>query len=105
MALPWPIPHSRAMTERILHIDGIGRRGEGIAHVDGRPVFVAGTLPGEDVQVDAEGERPSLLAVISPAADRTEPFCRHFGRCGGCQLQHWSEEPYRQWKMSLVERA
>ncbi len=37
--------------------------------------------------------------------DRVAPFCKHYGRCGGCQLQHWRAEPYQAWKKGLVEQA
>ena len=88
-----------------LRITGMGRRAEGVAQRDGRTVFVPGTLPGEDVTAAGEGERLALTAVIAASPDRVEPFCRHYGRCGGCQLQHWREEPYRAWKAALVSEA
>ena len=33
------------------------------------------------------------------------PFCKYYGACGGCQLQHWQEAPYREWKRELVVSA
>ena len=93
------------MTDRALHIDDMGRRGEGIAHQDGRALFVPGTLPGEEVRVAGDRERLALLSVDTPSPDRVAPFCKHYGRCGGCQLQHWRAEPYRQWKAGLVADA
>lgn len=93
------------MTEIALRIEGMGRRGEGVARHEGRTVFVPLTLPGEDVTAAGGGERLSLAAVARASPDRVAPFCRHYGRCGGCQLQHWREEPYRAWKASLVTEA
>lgn len=93
------------MTDFKLHIDDMGRRGEGVAHADGRALFVPGTLPGEDVTANGEGERLALAAIVKASPDRVAPFCKHYGRCGGCQLQHWREEPYRQWKAGLVAEA
>lgn len=93
------------MTDTLLTIADVGRRGEGIAHVGGRAVFVPGTLPGEQVRADGEGERLALMEVTKPSPDRVTPFCKHYGRCGGCQLQHWREEPYRRWKAAQVEQA
>ena len=83
----------------------MGRRGEGVARHEGRAVFVPGTLPGEEVTAAGEGERLALVAVERASPDRVAPFCKHYGRCGGCQLQHWREEPYRAWKASLVSEA
>lgn len=93
------------MTERTLRIEDVGRRGEGIAHQDGRALFVPGTLPGEEVRASGDGERVALLALDKPSPDRVTPFCQHYGRCGGCQLQHWREAPYRRWKAGLVAEA
>ncbi|WP_373505013.1 class I SAM-dependent RNA methyltransferase [Aestuariivirga sp.] len=93
------------MTDHTLHIDDMGRRGEGIAHQDGRAIFIPGTLPGETVRAAGDGERLALGEILEASPDRESPFCKHYGRCGGCQLQHWKEESYRNWKMSLVEQA
>ena len=93
------------MTELSLKIEAMGRRGEGIARHEGRTLFVPGTLPGEDVKASGEGERLALAAMERASPDRVAPFCKHYGRCGGCQLQHWREEPYRAWKSSLVTEA
>ena len=93
------------MTERALRIVSMGRRGEGIARDEGRALFIPGTLPGEAVTAQGEGERLALISVQHPSPDRVAPFCKHYGRCGGCQLQHWREEPYRAWKATLVSEA
>ncbi|WP_421693163.1 class I SAM-dependent RNA methyltransferase [Aestuariivirga sp.] len=90
------------MSELHLHINAMGRRGEGVASHEGRTLFVPGTLPDEDVTATGDGERLALTAITHASPDRVAPFCKHYGRCGGCQLQHWREEPYRAWKASLV---
>ena len=93
------------MTDMKLTIEGMGKRGEGVARHDGRAVFVPGTLPGEEVKAGGEGERLALSSLERASPDRIVPFCTHYGRCGGCQLQHWKEVPYRAWKASLVSEA
>lgn len=90
------------MSEAELKIEGMGRRGEGVARLDDRTVFVPGTLPDETVIAAGDGDRLSLVAIERASPDRIEPFCAYYGRCGGCQLQHWREAPYRAWKASLV---
>ena len=90
------------MSEAELKIEGMGRRGEGVARRDDRTVFVPGTLPDETVTAAGDGDRLALVAIERGSPDRIEPFCGYFGRCGGCQLQHWREEPYRAWKASLI---
>ncbi len=91
-----------------LHITDVGHRGDGIAHLDGEPVFVPYTLPGETVDADkvpGHPDRRHLLRVIEPSPERIAPFCPHFTICGGCATQHWETEPYRLWKRGLVIEA
>jgi 23S rRNA (uracil1939-C5)-methyltransferase len=90
------------MSEAHVKIEGMGRRGEGVARLEDRTVFVPGTLPDELVKAAGDGDRLALIAIERASPDRIEPFCGYYGRCGGCQLQHWREEPYRAWKASLI---
>ncbi len=95
------------MTER-LTIDSIGHRGDGMADTPDGAVFVPYTLPGETVEVErvpGHPDRRHLLRVDTPSPERIEPFCPHFGVCGGCAIQHWSEARYREWKRDLVVTA
>jgi 23S rRNA (uracil1939-C5)-methyltransferase len=92
------------MTETMLHIDAMGRRGEGIAHHDGQTLYVPRSLPGEDLRVLDEAGRLSIVEITRSSPDRTAAFCKHYDRCGGCQLQHWRDEPYRAWKTGIVEQ-
>jgi 23S rRNA (uracil1939-C5)-methyltransferase len=46
-----------------------------------------------------------VIGVDQPSAERVSAPCAHFGRCGGCQLQHWAGEPYLAWKRQQVVRA
>ena len=47
-------------------------------------------------------QRAILEDILEPAANRIEPACRHFGRCGGCALQHLDIVDYRRWKVDGV---
>ena len=91
------------MTE--LTIEAMGARGEGIARKDGAPVFVPYALPGERIRADVKGERGRVTDVLEISPDRVKAVCAYFGRCGGCLLQHWSQQPYAQWKRQLVVDA
>ncbi|MBD8066338.1 class I SAM-dependent RNA methyltransferase [Devosia sp. PTR5] len=82
-------------------IEGLGRKGEGVAHVDGQAVFVPLALPGEQVSL---GEGVGDTCVVDPSPDRVTPLCPYFGQCGGCQLQHMGPNIYRRFKTDLVER-
>ena len=89
----------------LVTITRLGSRGDGIA-ADGR--LVAGALPGEQVEVEAEPGgtgRARLVAVREGVPERADPFCPHFGRCGGCALQHLAPAAYAAWKRGLVVDA
>jgi len=92
------------VVERIL-INRLGQHGDGIADSSAGPIYIPGTLPGETVEVDAEPGHPDrrrLVTVQQSSALRIEPICPHFGVCGGCAMQHLSEDSYRSWKRDLV---
>ena len=84
-------------------ITSLGHKGEGVAEIDGHKVFVPLALPGERIEVDFAGDRGTLAGIITPAPNRIEPFCPHFGACGGCQLQHMDRPSYEAFKIGLIE--
>jgi 23S rRNA (uracil1939-C5)-methyltransferase len=95
------------MIER-LTIDRLAHRGDGVADTPGGPVFVPYTLPGETVEaerVPGHPDRRHLLRIDTPSPERIEPICPHFGVCGGCAIQHWTQARYREWKRDLVVSA
>ncbi len=93
------------MIERRLDITGLGQRAEGLGRNESGTFFVPYTLPGETILAGIEGGRANLVRIEKTSPDRVEPFCRYFGICGGCQLQHWNQKPYAAWKRGLVETA
>jgi 23S rRNA (uracil1939-C5)-methyltransferase len=91
-----------------LKIARLGHRGDGVADTPCGTVYVPYALPGEIVAVEAAAGHPDrrhLLHVDRPSHERAQPICKHFGRCGGCALQHWSLAEYHLWKRSLVLEA
>lgn len=88
-----------------LTIERLGRRGEGVSLSSGRQVYVPYALPGEIVLADVDGERGHLLDLLAARPDRLTPFCRYFGRCGGCAVQSLPAGPYAAWKRDLVVQA
>lgn len=85
-----------------LRIATLGAQGDGIADGPKGKVFVPFSLPGETVKAIVGGERADLLSVVEPSPDRVAPPCRHFGTCGGCQLQHMERAAYLAWKRGKV---
>jgi 23S rRNA (uracil1939-C5)-methyltransferase len=90
-----------------LPITGLGAQGDGLARWNDRPVFVAGTLPGETVAVRLpDGPKPSphatLTKVVTPSPDRVSAPCPHFLTCGGCALQHMAPTAMTAWKQERL---
>lgn len=67
--------------------------GEAFALSEGKVVFVPGLLPGEVAEIQILQEKTdyntaTLLTVLTPSPYRVQPFCPHYGSCGGCNMQH-----------------
>ena len=91
-------------------IEGLGARGDGFASLDGRPVFVPFTVAGDRVRLRLTGTRAGgfkgeVLELLEEGPGRAEPPCPHFGVCGGCALQHLTDEACARWKQGLVAQA
>lgn len=77
----------------LLTIKRLGINGEGIGYYKRKAVFVPGVIPPEEVIVKitdvqdkfATGE---VVKINIQAQKRVQPFCKHFGVCGGCQTMH-----------------
>lgn len=74
-------------------IESLDHEGRGVAHVDGKVVFIEGALPGEQVEYSSYSKRAcfeqaTTSHVMKASAQRTVPRCKFFGVCGGCSMQH-----------------
>ena len=86
-------------------IRALGALGDGVASHTNGSVFVPFTLAGETVTISGTPPHVDLVGVKTPSADRVDPFCPHFGTCGGCNVQHFAQAPYLEWKRSIVSDA
>lgn len=91
--------------EIVARIGEIGARGDGVALVEGGKVFAPFAAPGDLARITHRGERGEITEILEPGPDRRAPPCDLFGRCGGCALQHVTQEFYRDWKRRLVTDA
>ena len=92
------------MSERLV-IHHVGHFGDGVAIDGGQPIYVPYALSGEVADVlpsPGHPDRRDLAHVITLSPERIEPFCPHFGTCGGCAIQHWQPQSYQAWKRNLV---
>ena len=93
-----------------LAIDTLGSEGQGIGRYNGYTVFVPFALPGERVRAHIIKATSSyavgkLLEVIQKSANRVEPACTCFGRCGGCSLLHLAYPEQLLYKQEAVSSA
>ncbi|MBS0433091.1 MAG: 23S rRNA (uracil(1939)-C(5))-methyltransferase RlmD [Proteobacteria bacterium] len=80
-------------TEFETGITGLAHDGRGVAHVQGKAVFVADALPGEQVRArivrrHRQFDEAQCTEVLHASPERVAPRCPHHGVCGGCALQH-----------------
>ena len=71
--------------------------GEGLARVDGVPLFIPLSAPGDRLRVRVVERHPdfgraSIVAILAPGPGRRAAPCPHFATCGGCDLQHLDDE-------------
>lgn len=94
--------------EYILDIIAEGYEGEGIAKVEGYPIFINGALKGEKVKVKIVKVKKNyaygkLEEIIESSIDRVEPKCSNFKRCGGCSIQHMNYKKQLDFKWERVK--
>lgn len=102
-----PLPSAQDVELRVTSLGGLG---DGIAELNGAPVFIPKTLPGDVITArllhsSGDGLRAELMKLITPAPDRTTPPCQHFDSCGGCTLQHMSDDAYVAFKTKRARDA
>ena len=74
-------------------VESIATGGAGVAHLDGRAVFIPKTAPGDTIRFRIVKDKGKyllgeLLRIIQTGPARTPPPCAHWSDCGGCALQH-----------------
>ncbi len=95
------------LPERTLTIEALSHEGRGIAHEEGKVVFVDGALPGEVVRAawvrrQRRFDEARVVEVLQASPDRVEAPCAWAGVCGGCSLQHMSNEAQLRYKQEAL---
>src|SRR5215468_2864689 len=83
---------------------------DGLSHADGNTVFVPYVLPEEQIKAATVSRKKKLvwakpLEITKANAERVQPFCPHFGTCGGCHYQHASYAAQVQWKLDILRET
>ncbi|MFA5444060.1 MAG: 23S rRNA (uracil(1939)-C(5))-methyltransferase RlmD [Bacteroidales bacterium] len=85
----------REILENVL-IETVAAEGNALARINGKALFVPMAVPGDIVNVQVTHKKKNymegyILNLVVPSPMRMEPFCSHFGDCGGCR---WQPIPY-----------
>ncbi|TDG37925.1 23S rRNA (uracil(1939)-C(5))-methyltransferase RlmD [Pedobacter changchengzhani] len=93
-----------------VHIIDIAEEGKGVGKADELVIFVDKAVPGDVVDVRLMKKKKNfaeaIIDTLHEKSDlRVEPFCPHFGTCGGCKWQHMSYEAQLKFKQKNVEAA
>ncbi|MCB1639774.1 MAG: methyltransferase domain-containing protein, partial [Thiothrix sp.] len=88
-------------------IESLTLDGRGVAHVEGKTVFIEGGIPGERVRFSYQSRKPNfdegqVLEVLEPAPQRVEPRCPHYALCGACSWQHIALEAQIHYKQQVL---
>lgn len=87
------------------HVQRLGRRGDGVALAEGLRALAPLTLPGEEIEGEANDGRIAAPRILTPSPDRVRPVCAHYRACGGCSLMHASDAFTTAWKQQVVAAA
>lgn len=103
------IPQDKKFVSDLEIID-IAEEGKGVAKHDGMVLFVERAVPGDVVDVELIRKKKSFVearvsAVKKASEHRIEPFCSHFGVCGGCKWQHMDYPAQLTFKQQSVRNA
>ncbi|MCH7398263.1 23S rRNA (uracil(1939)-C(5))-methyltransferase RlmD [Belliella sp. DSM 107340] len=101
---------SRKMKNKVvenLTIERIATEGKCVGHHEGKVVFVQGVAPGDVVDVRITRGKSSFMEGEAIkfhefSKDRIDPFCSHFGTCGGCKWQHINYDLQKTYKRQQV---
>lgn len=94
--------------KQVLGIERLANDGRGIAFVEGRTWFVAGALPGEQVEARVLAARSQVVEarserILSASPQRRAEPCAHARTCGGCSVQHLSHVDQLALKQRMLE--
>jgi 23S rRNA (uracil1939-C5)-methyltransferase len=91
-------------------IESLDHEGRGVAHLDGKAIFIEGALPGERVEFASYRKKPTfeqatMTHVLRESSQRVRPGCEFFGVCGGCSIQHLDPSAQLAVKQRILEDA
>ncbi|HYG37671.1 MAG TPA: 23S rRNA (uracil(1939)-C(5))-methyltransferase RlmD [Cytophagales bacterium] len=92
--------------ENIL-VENFAAEGKSIARIEGKILFIENAVPGDVVDVRIYKSKKSFMEGVSVKFHelsplRLDPFCPHFGVCGGCKWQNVNYQTQIEYKHQQV---
>ncbi|SEN79969.1 23S rRNA (uracil1939-C5)-methyltransferase [bacterium A37T11] len=102
-------PREKSYFNEIAVID-IAEEGKAVGRADDLVLFIEKAIPGDVVNVEVFRKKKKfgearITQLIKPSTHRVDPFCEHFGTCGGCKWQHMSYDAQLIYKQQSVGNA
>lgn len=102
-------PAERQKIENVLVTD-IAEEGKGLGKSDDLVIFIDKAIPGDVVDIELFRKKKNfaeakVTRIQTRSEFRTDPFCEHFGVCGGCKWQHMTYEAQLKFKQKSVNDA
>lgn len=103
------IPAEKRIIQDVQVID-IAEEGKGVGKAEDLVIFIEKAVPGDVVDAEVYRKKKNfaeakIRELKTPSIHRTEPFCEHFGTCGGCKWQHMTYEAQLLYKQKSVTDA
>jgi len=103
------IPAEKKHIQNVTVVD-IAEEGKGVGKADELVLFIEKAVPGDVVDVELLRKKKNfaeakISQLVQPSEHRTEPFCPHFGVCGGCKWQHMTYDAQLIYKQKSVTNA
>ena len=101
--------NKKRITIENLEVTDYAAEGKALARVEGKVIFISGAVPGDVVDVlltknKKDWAEARVLNIVSFSKTRVEPFCQHFGVCGGCKWQMLPYEMQLKYKQQEAEQ-
>ncbi|MBT4988952.1 MAG: 23S rRNA (uracil(1939)-C(5))-methyltransferase RlmD [Rickettsiales bacterium] len=94
-----------------IEISNISNLGKGFSVTEkGKKIFVPKTVTGDVVEVNIVQENSKftlaeIVKIITPGEHRQKAACEYFAECGGCSLQHLTDEFSKEFKIKQIQDA
>jgi len=99
---------NKSLTLTGVLVENYAAEGKSLARVDGKVIFIENAVPGDIVDIRLSNNKKDwaeghVIAFRKYSPERVQPFCAHFGVCGGCRWQMLPYEKQLQYKQQQVE--